>query len=162
MQNANLGRICVSRMALNESIKSTLFVYVLFYYYYNWNSRPRYHGDRGWNKSCVPINMNPFLPFPWNCSHNRDLRGFTIIIVTIIFLLSQRIRTVNELWDRANGFSSLKREDWNFKPFEELLKLHILALYYSVIVYWYGQRMHVPMFLSLSVRKHPKYSWTLQ
>ena len=112
MQSANLGRICVNRMALEESIKSTLFVYVLFYYYYNWNSRPRYHGVRGWKRSCVPINMNPFLPIPWNCSHKRGLRGFIIIIVTIIFLLSQRIRTVNELWGRANGFS------WKTSPLE--------------------------------------------
>lgn len=82
MQNANLGRICVSRMALNESIKSTLFVYVLFYYYYNRNSRPRYHGDRGWNKSFVPINMNPFLPFPFFFLKTGRLEFLTIWRIT--------------------------------------------------------------------------------
>ena len=29
----------MNRMALKESIKSTLFVYVLFCYYYNWEIR---------------------------------------------------------------------------------------------------------------------------
>ena len=68
------------------------------------------HGDRGWNRINVPININPFIihPVHGGLYHIIGVHApYSLPTAAWVLLRPTRIRTVKEQWDGAYGFSSL-------------------------------------------------------
>ena len=64
--------------------------------------------DRGWNRTNVPIDINPFITHPAHerLYHTTRLYApYSLLTEVWVLLRSTRIRTVKELWD-AYSFSS--------------------------------------------------------
>ena len=59
-----------------------------------WLSMVTQHSDRGWNRTCIPIDINPSITHP---AHERLY--FTTRVPRL--LLFMKIRTVEELWGWA-------------------------------------------------------------
>ena len=60
------------------------------------------HGDRGWDRTNIPIDINPFITHP---VHEKLYH--TTGVYALRSLPPTRNRTVKGLWDEAYGFSSL-------------------------------------------------------
>ena len=68
------------------------------------------HGKRGWNRTCVPNDINAFITHPTHkrLYHNtRVYAPYSLRTAVWVLLRPTRIRTAKELWDGAYGFSSL-------------------------------------------------------
>ena len=63
------------------------------------------HGDRGWDRTNIPIDINPFITHP---VHEKLYH--TTGLYAPHFLYPTRNRTVKDLWDEVYGFSSLSAE----------------------------------------------------
>ena len=68
------------------------------------------HGKRGWNKTWVLTDINPFITHPTHkrLYHNtRVYAPYSLRTAVWVLLRPTRIRTAKEQWDGAYGFSSL-------------------------------------------------------
>ena len=68
------------------------------------------HGKRGWNRTWVPTDINPFITHPTHkrLYHNtRVYAPYSLRTAVWVLLRPTRIRTAKEQWDGAYGFSSL-------------------------------------------------------
>ena len=68
------------------------------------------HGKRGWNKTWVLTDINPFITHPTHKRfyHNtRVYAPYSLRTAVWVLLRPTRIRTAKEQWDGAYGFSSL-------------------------------------------------------
>ena len=72
------------------------------------------HGDRGWNRTNVPIYITPSLPTqPMKICTTplaRDNIPYSLGTVAWALLCPTRIRTVKEVWHEAYGFQSLSEK----------------------------------------------------
>ena len=67
------------------------------------------HGKRGWNKTWVLTDINPFITHPTHkrLYHNtRVYAPYSLRTAVWVLLRPTRIRTAKEQWDGAYGFSS--------------------------------------------------------
>ena len=93
-----------------------LILFFFFFLLYRILHAVTQHCDRGWNRTCVPIDLDPplhFPPSPWNVVlHHRGLRPLLVTNQYWLWglLRPTRIWTVKELWDGAYGFSSLSEK----------------------------------------------------
>ena len=63
------------------------------------------HGDRGWNRTNIPIDINPFITHP---VHEKLYHTTGVYAPHSLHLT--RNRTVKDLWDKAYGFLSLSEK----------------------------------------------------
>ena len=71
------------------------------------------HGDRGWKRTNIPIDIKPFITHPARekLYHTTGVYvPYSLRTAVWVVLRPTRIRTVKEIWDGVYGFSSLSEK----------------------------------------------------
>ena len=99
----------VERRMTTRMILTMLIMMMIFFEF----ATVTQHRKRGWNRTCVPVDINPFITNPTHkrLYHNtRVYAPYSLRTVVWVLLRRTRIRTAKELWDEAYGFSSLSEK----------------------------------------------------
>ena len=93
------------------------------------------HGDRRWNGTYVPIDINPFITHP---AHERLYHTTGVYALyswrTAVWVVLRHTRIVKELWDGSYGFASLsERARISNHLFMSQERQHILLTVYHYI-----------------------------